>query len=365
MRTARPTSTLQHGFTLIELMVAMALGLMTTLIIAEVMLKSEGNRRTTTEGSDAQLNGALALYALQRDIQMAGYGIISTNSVLGCIVKGQYGNHTAHSFTLAPVKIDAGASAAVSDTITVLRSDSPGYAVPVTTIAAHANTDTAFTVQSSLGISATDILLAMPAAPDSTHWCTMFTVSAKPTDISIPHATSSNTWNPGTTIMPTSYDTGSTLAKITNMVYRSFAVSGDNLVATDLINDTDGTSANTIGTQVILLKAYYGKETTTGAGVSTYDTVTPTTTAGWQQVQTIRIAVVARSAQREKDEVTTTDPKWDVGSTITMTGTSTCASSKCLTLKVSPATGTDTEWKHYRYKVFDTVIPLRNMLWTS
>jgi len=54
-----------RGFTLIELMVAVALGLLTTLVIAQVFLQSEGNKRTTTSGSDAQVTGALALYALQ------------------------------------------------------------------------------------------------------------------------------------------------------------------------------------------------------------------------------------------------------------------------------------------------------------
>jgi type IV pilus assembly protein PilW len=75
------------------------------------------------------------------------------------------------------------------------------------------------------------------------------------------------------------------------------------------------------------------------------------------------MAVVARSAQREKEAVTTADPLWDVGQTVTVTGTADCGESQCLTLQVS--TAADTEWQHYRYKVFDTVIPLRNMLWAN
>jgi len=369
MNKAHLTSKRHRGFTLIELMVAMLLGLITTLIIAEVMLKSEGNRRTTTDGSDAQLNGAMALYTMQRDITMAGYGIISTNTVLGCEVRGKYGNNAAHSFTLAPVVITAGASGDVSDSITVLRSGSNGYAVPIVTTGTHANTDTFFNVQSTLGVSLGDLMLAMPVAPDSTHWCTMFTVNAGATSsltaTTIPNETATTSWSPAATNMPTSYASGSMLAKISQLVYRRFSVSSNDLVSTDLITDTDGTATNTIGPQIVLLKAYYGKDINADGAVDTYDTTTPTTTAGWLQIKTIRIAVVARSAQREKDAVTTTNPLWDVGKATSVINASACGASKCMPLEIHPASGADTEWQHYRYKVYDTVIPLRNMLWTS
>ena len=106
----------------------------------------------------------------------------------------------------------------------------------------------------------------------------------------------------------------------------------------------------------------YGKDTTGDGVVDAYDNTTPTTNAGWQQVRAVRIAMVARSATYEKEEVTANEPLWDVGNAITISGTSTCGSSKCLTLKVD-SVGTD--WKHYRYKVFDTVVPLRNIIWKS
>ena len=71
MHTLQHPRAHQTGFTLVELMVGLALALITTVIVAQVMWAAEGNRRTTTQGSDAQVNGALALYTLQRDLQMA------------------------------------------------------------------------------------------------------------------------------------------------------------------------------------------------------------------------------------------------------------------------------------------------------
>jgi type IV pilus assembly protein PilW len=81
-------------------------------------------------------------------------------------------------------------------------------------------------------------------------------------------------------------------------------------------------------------------------------------------VLALKVAVVSRSDQYEKEEVTTTDPLWDVGLTSTIAGVAACGASKCITLKI-PRTANSTDWKHYRYKVFDSVIPLRNMLWSQ
>ena len=119
--TARTLRRHSSGFTLVELMVGVTLALITTVIVAQVMLNSEGNRRTTTQGSDAQVNGALALYTVQRDLQMAGYGVVNNPAALGCEVRGQYGANAARTFTLAPVVITAGATANVSDSVTILR----------------------------------------------------------------------------------------------------------------------------------------------------------------------------------------------------------------------------------------------------
>jgi type IV pilus assembly protein PilW len=89
--------------------------------------------------------------------------------------------------------------------------------------------------------------------------------------------------------------------------------------------------------------------------------VTPTTNAGWLQVISVRVVVVARSEQFEKEDVTPANLSWDVGTTPPTTGAATCGASECLTLEVDHLT----DWKRYRYKQFETVIPLRNMLWRS
>jgi type IV pilus assembly protein PilW len=114
---------------------------------------------------------------------------------------------------------------------------------------------------------------------------------------------------------------------------------------------------------IVNLQAYYGKDTANKGVVDKWDRVTPTTNAEWLQVIAVRVAIVARSAQFEKEEVTHDNLLWDVGSSIAMTGSEDCngGKSKCLRLKIDHLE----DYKRYRYRVFDTVIPLRNMLWNS
>ena len=53
-------SLLMRGVTLIELMVGLLLGLVVVLVTAQVLSFAEGQKRLTTGGADAQVNGALA-----------------------------------------------------------------------------------------------------------------------------------------------------------------------------------------------------------------------------------------------------------------------------------------------------------------
>jgi len=62
----------QSGFSLVELMVGLAIGLLATIIIIQVMSVFDAQRRTTTGSADAQTNGGIALYSIARELKMAG-----------------------------------------------------------------------------------------------------------------------------------------------------------------------------------------------------------------------------------------------------------------------------------------------------
>ncbi len=360
-------------------MVAVALGLLSTLVISTVFLQSEGNKRTTTSGSDAQVSGALALYAMQRDLQMAGYGLSAMPSAVGCPTTAQSsGAAVLTSVPLVPVSISFGAGTA-SDSVTVFYSQgASGYSVPLKVSVDHASTDGSFTVPSTWGVATNDLMVVAPAAwAAGTKECTLFqaTSSASDSTTQIQNAASS-AWNTTlSSIMPaTGYPAGSALLNLGGSpVRRVYSV---NTGTWTLQGQELGGAARDLFPQIVLLKALYGKATTVGGPVESYDANTPSTNEGWRFVQAIRIVIVARSTQREdlnNGAVTpvanipaTGNPTglvWDVGPLATVPTAVPCkTSSKCVELDVSAS---DANWGYYRYKVYDTVVPLRNTLWNQ
>lgn len=65
----------QAGVTLVELMVAMLLGMMLSGVVFGVLATFEGRKRTLTAGNDAEQAGQLAMYKIDRWIRSAGAGL--------------------------------------------------------------------------------------------------------------------------------------------------------------------------------------------------------------------------------------------------------------------------------------------------
>ena len=75
----------QFGFSLVEMMVGLVIGLIATLVIMQTFSAFEGNKRSTTGIADAQTSGSIGLYMIQRELQFAGYGIPVASGTLPTI----------------------------------------------------------------------------------------------------------------------------------------------------------------------------------------------------------------------------------------------------------------------------------------
>ncbi|MFM2056877.1 MAG: hypothetical protein RLY71_1262 [Pseudomonadota bacterium] len=385
---ARPT---QRGFSLIELMVGMAIGLLATLVITQVALVYEGQKRTTTSGADGQVNGALALQTLQRDVQASGYGL-SSGGIGSCTeIRGQRtGMATYKKWTMAPAVITDDPTGG-PDTIQVLMSSQSGFALPMRVFDQHALGDTRFGLNDgvNLGNRVGDLMLAVPPA-GSTDSCSLFSISAIPTTSKVINGTPttvtdrfiehtagtdpSQAWNQdavfGTTVLPgtsnayISYPSGSYLVNLGKLIDRTYRLDTDkHVLMVDTFDSTVATtdpikptSSDELFPNIASLQAVYGKDTSATADhvVDTWNATQPTTADEWSRVLALRIAVVVRSAQPEKDQVTLTAPVWHPDG-VTETA---------IPVDKNIDNGAVT-WKNYRYKVFETVVPLRNMLWQS
>jgi type IV pilus assembly protein PilW len=370
----------QAGFTLIELMIGVLIGLLASLAVTHVLVNSEGQKRSTTSGSDAQVNGALALNTMQRTVQPAGYGFTAVPSLIGCTLTGTFSGNsvtsTLASFptVLAPVTIVDGAAGA-PDSVRVLSSGTASFSIPIRMVApGYVAGGATFPVTSVRGIAAGDLMVAAnSAATPPTSACEIFQVTANPGSVPTV-ARVDNAWN-GTTTPPASYGDGAVLVNLGAPSDITYSIVNNALVMRSLKIGTDANStpsypaAVEVFPNIVQMQALYGKDTDANGTVDTWNNTTPTDNDGWKQVIAVRIAVVARSAQYERQDptngtyVTNANISWDVGNAGTVAGSAVCGTpaSKCLTIKIDDLT----DWQNYRYKLFETVIPLRNMLWNS
>ncbi len=352
----------QRGFSIVEMMVAIAISLVATLVIFETFAVSEGIKRTSTSGGDAQQNGAMGLYMVEREVRMAGYGV-NNAMLLGCTVNAHDEvSGSDFTFTLAPIVIEPGATDKDPDTLTIMIGSSDLLADPAKLIQSMPSPAATYKVDNRYGFIPGDLVIAFEAGKD----CTLAQVTQVP---GTPGQSSNVIHNSGNYINPqgqnvparynkpgglgVSYSTAGFLYNLGQLPQRNVYRVVDNRLEIErsLIN----VDTNIVAEQIVHMKAEYGKDDGSGGGtandgiVDSYSNAAPVGADGWRQILAVRLAMVARSAQPEKPleeggecDITPAFPSWAGGD-----------------IDVSA----DENWQCYRYRVFETVIPLRNLIW--
>jgi type IV pilus assembly protein PilW len=349
--------TLSRGMSLIELLVAAAIGLIASIVIFQVFAVFEGQKRTTTSGGEAQINGTLALFTIERELRQAGYGI-SDAAFLGCAVQGwNEVTSTAFIMSFTPAIIAEGAAGA-PDSITVMYGNGDLLPAPVQVNSNSLSaTDNFIKVSNVYGFRPGEVVvLAETGKP-----CTMAQISAVPPgsgESSRLSLQSGPYLDPYVnTNLPTRYNNPAgglgtaytTSGKVFDLgpspISKVYWVENGQLMVQAM-----GAPAAALYDGIVQLQAQYGKDTTGDGVVDVFNETPPANATEWGAVLAVRIALVARSGLYEKDVVSPATIKlWeDSAAAPTTTG---------------PVWTLTADERHYRYKVFQTVVPLRNMIW--
>jgi type IV pilus assembly protein PilW len=415
----------QLGMSLIELMVAMAIGLVVMLVVFQLFSVSEGTRRTSVAGSDAQMSAAIAVTALQDQLRNAGYGLAdrfqdlgaSFHTAFGCAVNGvdvRGGTAVPVTYSVTPVVITQGPNndgtgvGTDSDTITVMYSDLPYPTVP-TRLQQNmlGPTDNAILVNNRYGIRPGDVLvLAQNVAGVMT--CRMIEATGTPTvppadpnaqvlNSTVLRGTGTYLDSAGNTVKvrfndasgttPTTYTTDGAIYNFGRGPSRVQFQLADSTVPPDGIADqlamtnflgagTGAPTAQPLVEGIVALQAQYGVGVDTtapvdgfadqfdpGAGLGAWQVGPVGTncppladggggTCRWGLVVAVRFAVLARSNLIERK-----DP-----------ATNQCIATPANSPELTWAGGTFNlshipDWQCYRYKKFEAVVPLRNLIW--
>ncbi len=334
------------GFSLVELMVGVIIAIIGSIVIFQVFSVSESYKRTAVSGSDAQQSGLLGLYSMERDLRVAGFGINDT-TFLGCNVLAYNDTRapTNFNFSLQPVLITQGAGnnpttgvGTASDTITVLYGNSANGLASVQQVQNMASTTEDFKVSNRYGFRVNDLIVAAEGGLN----CTLAQASALPTGglaDTITHADTVD-FNPtgGLGVVYTSnaliYNLGP--APTLNV----YSVVNNTLVSQSLLT----LATVNVADNIVSLQAVYCKDlvNTPPSVFTTCDAVAPAT---WDQAGVVRIGLLSQSARPERDCNVTASSNipWSGG-----------------TFDVS----TVPDWSCHRFKVFQTTVPLRNLIWT-
>jgi len=78
-----------QGFSLVELMVALTIGLFVSMAVYSVVTVSENRKRTTTSKNDINQTGAYAIYQIDQALRNAGAGL-GENAAYGCALHAAF-----------------------------------------------------------------------------------------------------------------------------------------------------------------------------------------------------------------------------------------------------------------------------------
>jgi type IV pilus assembly protein PilW len=342
----------ERGVGLVEVMVGVVVSMLLVLTVFQVYADAEGRKRTVTSSNDAQSNASYGLFVLSQDLAGAGNVFASSSAALSACAM----------LRPIPVVIAAGATDNDPDTLTLLFGGSGSLSTP-TPFLSNASVGTSppgvYQVAGPIAFSPNDVIAAVQGTT-----CTLSTINAAGVSVAA-----------GTGIATLSHTLTSTPGNSTAAVYNATTASLINLGQGDRFGQTlysVDTTRSTLTTQSLLpavlaatplvgdvvnLKAQFGLDTDNDGDVDTWQSATGSWSSAnlplqaatsWQQIQAVRVAIVTRSQKYETDAVTT-------GPLGMFCSPLPCAVSMTLTA----------DQQHYRYKVMETLVPLRNALWNA
>ena len=371
----------QAGMSLVELMVAMLIGLIGIVIITHLYVTNDQYKRSTTGAGSAQVNGAIALYTLERELRMAGYGFnhpaaqTCSCALPNCSPVQYYYTDAKSSFppagaaggalpprVLAPVVITDNPGG--PDSITVL------YGVPNERMLPAALTDDThptnhdYVVDGVEGFHDNDLIVVTQGAT-----CVLRQISSVQAGTkTLQHRT--GPFNPAASFVP-GFTLGAAVFSLGNFtptgtggpVWRTFTVANNRLQAEDVLRTLailPATATQQLVDDVVDLQAQYGRDDGSAPGTTADDGVVDVWDAAppvdplnptfvlWRQVIAVRVGVLVRSQNYEKPDpatglcgATQAVPTWAGGNFTVPGGVPSC----------------------YKHRVFETVVPLRNAIW--
>ncbi len=370
MRTDRKYRRREAGFSLIEIMIGLVIGLIATAIILQTFAVSEGFKRNTTGAGDAQQNGLFSTFTLALELANAGNGIAASAVELATCPRKVDDPTVKPENTLRPIPVFVtdGGNASTPDSFIVNYSVSNTLVYPSLFIA-PAPAGSAYQVQSPGGYKVGDMIIAISQAGQC-EWSRVTNVTAPDANgvVTITHKGAAGAgakqafpdsallfnMGPWDRVQRVRYDVVNGVLRSTNLLPPDPGVAPADPpvpIASNIVNMKVqyGIDNNADG----ILDTWVGEPNApwTARGVSVLDA----TREEINVVKAMRIGFIVRSMQYDRG--ITADFNWVLFDCETHDN----ACPGRLT-GIIPA---DVNGGGYRYRIYETVVPLRNQLWNK
>ncbi len=399
----RAGRTAASGFTLVELMVALTIGLVLALAISLSMLTMGRQFRVVGSTSAAQVNAQLALSLIDSAGRTAGAGLFSNGQPVCMSFNAAYGGTVkSNGAPLLPARVTDGGSATASDRLIFSASSAIGPLSGMPVLDAMASSAADIVVTDGGRIALND--LAIVGVPGSaTVPCTLFQVTSAPSSgvscggnasqcKTLVRATGGN-YNPsaGTFTNEPRYGFADAspvfgpavvMGLGTTFRQQAFAVMCETLVEYNAFIDNPACTtgplnfsggANALVTDIVLLHAQYGISATANSDVVTnwvdaktvggVDWANPTA-ANVGRIKALRVVIISRSKEVASEDVTPASCT-NTGGVVNV-GPCTFNDAEAPVIDLSAtSTPSGSNWRRYRYRVQQAVIPLRNVIWSN
>lgn len=348
-RTQRFAAAGQRGMSLIELMVGVVIGLIAVLVIYQTFAVAEGIKRQTISAGDAQKTGLIAMYLVGTEISNAGSGIsVNMNDLAACTDTKDVAT-TERPFS---VVIEPGADAATPDAFVVNYSTARSVVTPSMFMETAAVGASIYKVQSPTGFKVDDTVLAVARFSDKCERHKVTAVTAPDGNGIVSLTLDDNSVN--------EYKASAFLINLgpagsTQRV--RYDVASGVLRSTDLL--TADAVAQPLASSIMNMKVLYGVDNdgngtvdawTPATGNYTVEKVLAATGVDLKRIKAVRIGMVVRSDEYDKDAPAF---NWTLFECTDQEAENyTCP---------DPLTGTLPA--NYRYRVYETIVPLRNPMW--
>ncbi|MGJ9416782.1 PilW family protein [Massilia sp. CMS3.1] len=375
-----------RGFSVVELLVSVAIGLLALVFATRLITGSEQAKSSALGSSDSMQNGMLAMFSISGDAQQAGFGL-NDPILLGCdtrftdadgFVLAGAPRGAATVRPLAAAIIESGGTG--SDRISLYSGSSmsgTGTVRMVTNYIGGTNLDLD---REPFGFATGDVVVVAPENKGGQ--CALTQVTGAPDGTpklaiaggrGFRYASGSLGGNfSGATTRVFNLGPAASLSLHTWSVANGFL----QLRSTDMAGSSGAPA--TVADNIVSIKAQYGFDTRSGAAFTPKDGLrvgqwsatmidadgdTVLGGAGdYEHMAALRIAVVARSKTRER-------PGAGGACSATAIAPTVFASAEPFEVKPEPikvdvaVPGDGVDWRCYRYRVFETIVPLKNALW--